>query len=50
MLSAVEDAFYGDRRYGAEDVEGHHWYFAQRVAKVDPKDWRASEEQMKGHG
>ena len=23
------DTFYGARRYGAEDPEGHRWYFAQ---------------------
>jgi len=23
---------YGDRRYGARDPEGHHWYFAARLA------------------
>jgi uncharacterized glyoxalase superfamily protein PhnB len=22
---------YGDRRYGVEDPEGHHWYFSQTV-------------------
>ena len=29
-----EDQFYGDRRYGAEDPEGHHWYFAQHMGSV----------------
>jgi len=24
---------YGDRRYGAEDPEGHRWYFAQAIGK-----------------
>ena len=24
------DQAYGDRRYGARDPEGHHWYFAAR--------------------
>ena len=24
---------YGDRRYGAEDPEGHRWYFAQALPK-----------------
>jgi PhnB protein len=50
LLSELEDTFYGDRRYGVEDVEGHHWYFAQAVNKVDPRDWRPTPEQMKGHG
>lgn len=25
------DQHYGDRRYGAEDPEGHQWYFAQSI-------------------
>ena len=25
------DQPYGDRRYGASDPEGHHWYFATRT-------------------
>src|SRR6185295_3668871 len=28
ILAEPEDQFYGDRRYGAEDPEGHQWYFA----------------------
>ncbi|MDJ0864577.1 MAG: VOC family protein [Myxococcota bacterium] len=31
ILEEPADQPYGDRRYGAEDPEGHHWYFAQRV-------------------
>jgi uncharacterized glyoxalase superfamily protein PhnB len=27
----LEDQFYGDRTYGAEDPEGHVWSFAQHV-------------------
>ena len=42
ILAPPEDQFYGDRRYGAEDPEGHHWYFAQHVRDV-------SEEEMKAH-
>ena len=26
--------FYGDRRYGAVDPEGHQWYFASRVGEM----------------
>jgi uncharacterized glyoxalase superfamily protein PhnB len=26
---------YGDRRYGARDPEGHHWYFATRLDTTD---------------
>ncbi len=31
ILEEPEDQFYGHRRYGAADPEGHHWYFAQEI-------------------
>jgi PhnB protein len=34
ILGKLEDTFYGDRRYGAADPEGHQWYFAQHVRDV----------------
>ena len=43
ILAEVEDQFYGDRRYGAEDPEGHHWYFAQHVRDVAPEDMKRPE-------
>ncbi|MCI0415121.1 VOC family protein [bacterium] len=33
ILDELEDTFYGHRRYGAEDPEGHQWYFAQEIKK-----------------
>ncbi|MGH0035675.1 MAG: VOC family protein [Myxococcota bacterium] len=50
ILSALEDTFYGDRRYGAADVEGHHWYFAEKVREMTPDQWQPSREDLKGHG
>ncbi len=38
ILEEPKDQFYGDRRYGAADPEGHHWYFAQHVRDVAPED------------
>jgi PhnB protein len=38
ILEPPEDQFYGDRRYGAEDPEGHHWYFAQHVRDIALED------------
>lgn len=40
ILQKPEDQFYGDRRYAAEDPEGHHWYFAQKVRDVAPEDMK----------
>lgn len=49
ILSRPEETFYGDRRYGAEDLEGHHWYFAQKLREIAPEAWRPSSEDLSGH-
>jgi uncharacterized glyoxalase superfamily protein PhnB len=36
------DTPYGDRRYGAEDPEGHQWYFAQSIKKRSFKKRKSS--------
>lgn len=33
IIEEPEDTEYGHRRYGAEDPEGHKWYFAQDIKK-----------------
>jgi uncharacterized glyoxalase superfamily protein PhnB len=40
ILEEPKDQFYGDRRYGAEDPEGHQWFFAQHVRDVAPEDMK----------
>ena len=42
ILEEPEDTFYGHRRYGAEDPEGHQWYFAQEISKPPAKKRSAS--------
>jgi PhnB protein len=42
IIEEVEDQVYGDRRYIADDPEGHRWTFAQHVRDVAPEDWRGS--------
>ena len=37
ILEEPKDTFYGHRRYGAEDPEGHQWYFAQESKKKATK-------------
>ena len=41
VIEEPADQFYGDRRYAAEDPEGHHWYFAQHVRDVSPEEMKA---------
>ena len=38
ILEKPADTFYGDRRYGAVDPEGHQWFFAQHVRDVSKKE------------
>ena len=33
ILEEPTDTEYGHRRYGAEDPEGHRWYFAKEIKK-----------------
>ena len=33
IVEEPKDTFYGHRRYGAEDPEGHEWYFAQEIPR-----------------
>ena len=40
IIDEPADQFYGDRRYAAEDPEGHVWYFAQHVRDVKPEDMK----------
>ena len=42
ILREPADEEYGDRRYDAQDPEGHQWSFAQRVRDVSPSEWGAS--------
>lgn len=36
----IEDAFYGFRRYEADDIEGHHWHFAESLDDVRAREER----------
>jgi PhnB protein len=41
ILEEPKDTLFGHRRYGAEDPEGHQWYFAQEIAeRAKPKKTR----------
>ena len=35
IVEEPADQPYGDRRYGAEDPEGQHWYFAAPIRKAE---------------
>ena len=35
------DQEYGERRFTAEDLEGHVWFFARPIKEVAPEEWGA---------
>lgn len=37
----IADAFYGERRYEATDLEGHRWHFAERFDSIVERGGRA---------
>jgi len=37
ILEKPSDVFYGHRRYGARDPEGHEWYFAVNIGNSTEK-------------
>jgi uncharacterized glyoxalase superfamily protein PhnB len=37
IVEAPKDTPYGARRYGADDPEGHRWYFAQDLTAKPPR-------------
>ena len=37
IVEEPKDTFYGARRYGAEDLEGHRWYFAEELRSTAPR-------------
>jgi uncharacterized glyoxalase superfamily protein PhnB len=37
----LHETIYGERQYGARDLEGHRWLFSQHVRNVNPESWGA---------
>jgi uncharacterized glyoxalase superfamily protein PhnB len=37
ITMSLQDAFYGERRYEATDLEGHRWHFAERFADIQAR-------------
>jgi RNA polymerase sigma factor (sigma-70 family) len=38
----IEDAFYGYRRYEADDLEGHHWHFHESLEAIKAREHATS--------
>ena len=38
----LHETIYGEKQYGATDLEGHRWLFSQHVRDVSPDAWGAT--------
>jgi hypothetical protein len=43
-----KDAFYGERRYEATDLEGHRWHFGERYADITARGGSVPEDPQSG--
>ena len=41
IVENLHETEYGERQYGAEDLEGHHWLFSRHARDVSPDEWGA---------
>jgi len=41
IVEDLHETEYGERQYGVEDLEGHHWLFSRHARDVSPEEWGA---------
>ena len=41
IVEDLHETEYGERQYGVEDLDGHHWLFSQHASDVSPDQWGA---------
>jgi uncharacterized glyoxalase superfamily protein PhnB len=42
IVEDLHETAYGERQYGVEDIEGHHWLFSRHARDVSPEEWGAT--------
>ncbi len=42
IVEELNETMYGERQYGVEDLDGHHWLFAKHARDVSPDEWGAT--------
>jgi uncharacterized glyoxalase superfamily protein PhnB len=42
IVEELNETVYGERQYGVEDLDGHHWLFSRHARDVGPEDWGAT--------
>ena len=41
IVEEPHETCYGERQYGVEDLEGHHWLFSRHAQDIGPESWGA---------
>jgi uncharacterized glyoxalase superfamily protein PhnB len=41
IVEDLNETIYGERQYGAEDLDGHRWMFSQHAKDLSPDEWGA---------
>ena len=42
IVEELQETVYGERQYGVEDLDGHHWLFSQHARDLSPDEWGAT--------
>lgn len=42
IVEELNETVYGERQYGVEDLDGHHWLFSQHARDLRPDEWGAT--------
>lgn len=42
LVEELHETVYGERQYGARDLDGHHWLFSTHARDVSPAEWGAT--------
>jgi uncharacterized glyoxalase superfamily protein PhnB/predicted enzyme related to lactoylglutathione lyase len=41
IIEELHETCYGERQYGVEDLDGHHWLFSRHARDLSPDEWGA---------
>ena len=42
IVEELHETCYGERQYGVEDLDGHHWLFSRHARDLSPVEWGAT--------
>jgi uncharacterized glyoxalase superfamily protein PhnB len=42
IVEDLHETEYGERQYGVQDLDGHHWLFSRHARDVSPEEWGAT--------